>query len=280
MPSDRNLKNPLQNIERMEPGKIVTHYTYDDLVENNTRRIKILEDMAQMLYRDWFVNFRFPGHENVRMVESELGPIPEAWEVQPLPNLCSKVIDGTHDSPPPVEDGFFLVTGKHFTSGFIDFDTCYRISSDEHEKVIKRSKPDPGDILFSNIGTLGSIAVVPKHPQFSIKNVALFKPKTAAHSTFLYCHFRLPESLKVLHQKASGTSQKFWSLQFLRGLPLLTPPEKVIALFHQRVEPLLSYRLLLNDKIVNLCATRDLLLPKLISGEISVDAVELTEQSA
>ena len=52
---------------------------YDDLIENNTRRIKILEEMAQMLYREWFVNFRFPGHEKVRMVESELGPIPEGW---------------------------------------------------------------------------------------------------------------------------------------------------------------------------------------------------------
>ncbi len=54
---------------------------YDDLIENNTRRIKILEDMAQMLYREWFVNFRFPGHEMVRMVESELGPIPEGWRI-------------------------------------------------------------------------------------------------------------------------------------------------------------------------------------------------------
>ena len=54
---------------------------YDDLIENNTRRIKILEEMAQMVYREWFVNFRFPGHEKVRMVESELGKIPEGWEL-------------------------------------------------------------------------------------------------------------------------------------------------------------------------------------------------------
>ena len=54
---------------------------YDDLIENNTRRIKILEDMAQTLYQEWFVHFRFPGHENVLMVESPLGPIPQGWEV-------------------------------------------------------------------------------------------------------------------------------------------------------------------------------------------------------
>jgi type I restriction enzyme, S subunit len=57
---------------------------YDDLIENNTRRIKILEEMAQMIYREWFVNFRFPSHEKVKMVESELGPIPEGWAVANL----------------------------------------------------------------------------------------------------------------------------------------------------------------------------------------------------
>ena len=57
---------------------------YDDLIENNTRRIKILEEMAQIIYNEWFVKFRFPGHENVKMVESELGMIPEGWEVKKL----------------------------------------------------------------------------------------------------------------------------------------------------------------------------------------------------
>ena len=54
---------------------------YDNLIENNTRRIAILEEMAQSLYREWFVHFRFPGHEKKRLVESELGLIPEGWEV-------------------------------------------------------------------------------------------------------------------------------------------------------------------------------------------------------
>src|SRR5438067_11535941 len=61
---------------------------YDDLIENNTRRIKILEEMAQSLYREWFVHFRFPGHEGVRLVESELGPVPEGWEVVPLSQVA------------------------------------------------------------------------------------------------------------------------------------------------------------------------------------------------
>jgi type I restriction enzyme S subunit len=258
---------------------------YDDLIENNTQRIRILEEMAQRLYREWFVNFRFPGHEKVRMVESELGQIPEGWAVQPLSKLCSKVIDGTHDTPPPVKEGFPLVTGKHFTSGFIDFDACYHISLEEHEKVMRRSKPEPGDILFSNIGTLGSIAIVPNQPQFSIKNVALFKPCVETLSTFLFVHFSLPETIQVLYARASGTSQKFWSLEFLRTLIVGTPDATLLARFNELLKPALSLRSVLHNQRTNLTRTRDLLLPKLISGEIPVEAVEetateLAEQTA
>ena len=78
-------------------GKIASILSaYDDLIENNTRRIKILEEMAQMIYREWFVNFRFPGHENVKLVESELGPIPEGWIPTRLGDLCSEKRRGVH----------------------------------------------------------------------------------------------------------------------------------------------------------------------------------------
>jgi hypothetical protein len=64
---------------------------YDDLIENNIRRIKILEDMAQMIYREWFVNFRFPGHEKARIVDSELGPIPDGWQTGILRDVCDSM---------------------------------------------------------------------------------------------------------------------------------------------------------------------------------------------
>jgi type I restriction enzyme S subunit len=67
---------------------------YDDLIENNQRRIKILEEMARSLYREWFVNFRFPGHEKVPLVDSPLGPIPKGWEVLCLGEVCNRITDG------------------------------------------------------------------------------------------------------------------------------------------------------------------------------------------
>jgi type I restriction enzyme S subunit len=166
------------------------------------------------------------------------------------------------------------VTGKHFTSGFIDFESCYKISEAEHLKVMKRSKPEPGDILFSNIGTLGSIAIVPESPVFSIKNVALFKPLNVIHSSFLYLHFASPETQRVLAAKASGTSQKFYSLYFLRSLRVATPPDELLASFEQLVKVILQQELVLNSVNTNLRQTRDLLLPKLVSGEVSVENLE------
>ena len=68
---------------------------YDDLIENNTRRIKMLEDMASTIYREWFVEFRFPGHEKVKMVESELGLIPQGWEISCLGDVTSVITKGT-----------------------------------------------------------------------------------------------------------------------------------------------------------------------------------------
>src|SRR5207248_473854 len=85
---------------------------YGDLIENNTRRIAILEEMAQSLYREWFVHFRFPGHEKRKMIESPLGMIPEGWEVKHLSEVCSRITDGSHWSPKTVENGYPMASVK------------------------------------------------------------------------------------------------------------------------------------------------------------------------
>jgi type I restriction enzyme S subunit len=243
---------------------------YDELIENSQRRIKILETMARALYREWFVHFRFPGFENHTRVASSLGDIPQGWEVKKLGELCSKLMDGTHDSPPPVEAGFPLITGRHIKGGFIDFSHAYQISPEEHQKVMKRSRPENGDIIYSNIGTLGATAIVDQDFEFTIKNVALLKPLTRAHSSFLYCYLESPEKLSELTSKASGTSQKFFSLQFLRTLELVGPPEALIEQFSEKLAPILRTRSLLMKGIQNLRRTRDLLLPRLLSGQVEL----------
>jgi len=77
---------------------------YDDLIENNLRRIKILEEMAQNLYREWFVNYRFPGYELTRFVDTPMGRIPEGWEAVPMKSVAN-VVDCLHSKKPAADDG-------------------------------------------------------------------------------------------------------------------------------------------------------------------------------
>jgi len=252
--------------------------SYDDLIDTNIDRINSLEESAKRLYQEWFVKFRFPGHENVSMVDSELGPIPEGWKVGNLSDFCSKVIDGTHDSPKSTDSGFHLITGKHLVNGFIDFSDSYLISAEEHRKVMARSKPEKGDIIFSNIGTLGSIALVDQDFEFSIKNVALFKPQVPELSSFLFVYFSSSENLYGMQQRASGTSQRFFSLKFLRELPMIIPPNKLVIAFDDLMSYQLVKRSFLNSKNQQLCAARDLLLPKLISGQLDVSELDIATE--
>lgn len=238
---------------------------YDDLIENNRRRIQLLEESARLLYREWFVHLRFPGHEHVRVIDD----VPEGWSIARLTSLAN-VVDGTHDSPKPASEGYYMVTGKHITNGFIDFSKCYFISSKDHRQVMRRSQPEKGDVIFSNIGTLGSAVLVDQDFEFSIKNVALFKPLKSVYSIYLYTFFSDPRTLNILQGKSSGTSQKFFSLKFLRSIEVLIPPSSILEYFHDVANPLFAQRSLLCREILKLQKARDLLLPRLMNGEITV----------
>ena len=267
-------KTDFSNIDTEVPDLPTQHKiasilsAYDDLIENNTRRIKILEEMAQTIYKEWFVNFRFPGYEKVKFVESSLGKIPEGWKIKKLEKFCFKLTDGTHDTPKPKDEGYPLITGKQMKNGFINFDECYNISEEDHVEVMKRSKPEVGDIIYSNIGTLGSCHYVLENFEFSIKNVALFKPQNKLYSVYLFLYLSSPITLEILSQKASGTSQKFFSLVFLRNIDCVDPESKILGQLYEIIYPILRERHLINLKNQNLRKTRDLLLPKLMSGEV------------
>ena len=99
------------------------------------------------------------------------------WRKVRLEDVCIKVTDGTHDSPKSViSGGYPLIKGKDISSGFIDFVNCEFISESDHLDVISRSKPENKDTLFANIGSIGDCVYINSTREFSIKNIALFKP--------------------------------------------------------------------------------------------------------
>jgi len=239
--------------------------TYDDLIENNQKQIKILEEAAQRLYKEWFVNLRFPGHKDVEFVDG----LPKGWEWKKLGEVCF-VTDGTHDTPKVVERGIPLVTGKNIKEGFIDFKETYFISKNEHEQIKKRSGLKTGDILFSNIGTLGSCCIVDYSKEFSVKNVIILKIDNVVDTVWLYYWLISDVTKRAIELQASGSSQKFVSLNFMRDFQILVPEVEIIKKFADVVLPIVNMKNNLNKSNLYLSEQRDSLLPKLMSGEVEV----------
>ena len=239
---------------------------YDNLIENNNKRIKLLEQIAENLYKEWFVRFRFPGYENTKFVDG----IPSDWKILRMSDFCY-VTDGTHDTPKPINDGGVpLVTGKCIKNGFIDFNEPYNISYKDHESISKRSGLQTGDILFSNIGTVGNTCLVNYDREFSVKNVIIFKPDSIKVSNYLYSWLNSDSIQAIFTTQTNGASQQFVGLNFMRRFKILVPNKKVLDLYTDRVKPIRTELVKLHDINENLIKQRDLLLPRLMSGKLEV----------
>ena len=135
-----------------------------------------------------------------------------------LAALCKLVTDGTHDSPKLIKKGVPFIKGKHISGGRIDFASCDYISHKDHLAVIARSKPERGDTLFSNIGSVGDAAFVDTDHEFSIKNVALFKPDhSKVDPKYLFYLLRSDGVRNEMLAAKSGSAQPFISLGALRS---------------------------------------------------------------
>ena len=224
---------------------------YDDLIENNTRRIKILEEMAQLLYCEWFVNFRFPGHENVKFVESAIGLIPEGW--------AGKLEDALI-----LQRGFDL-PNRDRKEGRIPIYAATGIVGTHNEVRVKA----PG-VVTGRSGSLGTVMYVDE--DFWALNTTLWV-KEFRRVTPIYA-FYLLNSLG-LEQYNSGAAVPTLNRNDIHKLPVIIPPSKVLEQFDIVVQSLFKLKKNLIKKNRNLRQTRDRLLPKLISGEIDAEALDL-----
>lgn len=238
---------------------------YDSLIENYQKQIKLLEEAAQRLYKEWFIDLHFPGHENTNILDG----VPEGWEKKKLCEFTG-ITDGTHDSPKQVEKGLPLVTGRCIVDGSIDFSQAYNISEEDVIKINKRSAVEDGDILLSNIGTIGKVCRISKSGNYAVKNMIIFKPHDAIHSCFLHRFLTDNNTQMDFLQQAAGTSQKFVSLSFIRNTLILRPSDTILNLFYNHSEKYFNYVQTLQSQLRLLTEARDRLLPKLMSGEIEI----------
>jgi type I restriction enzyme, S subunit len=244
---------------------------YDDLIENNARRIAILEEMARALYQEWFVHFRFPGHEHVPLVDSPLGPIPEGWEVANFIEIADVLSGGTPKKSEP-----------DFWGGPIPFYTprdapksVYVLTTEGNitESGLRRCNSSlyPKDTVFITArGTVGRLALAATSMAMNQSCYAL-RGKEGVHQLFLFLATR--HLVEHLQQQAHGAVFDTIIVDTFQRLKVIRSPAQVIRDFGNLVEPFFAQILLLLRKNVNLRTTRDLLLPRLISGEIDVSAL-------
>jgi len=254
---------------------------YDDLIENNTRRIEILEEMARSIYREWFVNFRFPGHEQVQMVNSELGLIPEGWEVKTIGDACL-VGDGAHAKIKRQASGILYLTCKNLKEGGLDLSKIDYISEEDYNKYFREdskalTKLKAGDIIFSIIGTIGEPYLVKPKDYFGISSsVAILRRNKSLLSTnYLYYWVKSKIFQDALYGIKGGVAQGYVSLEMIKSLPLYYPKLLIQNQFDVHASSILSLIDFLTQKNINLRKTRDLLLPRLISGEIDVENLDI-----
>lgn len=243
---------------------------YDDLIENNTRRITILEEMAQMLYQEWFVKFRFPGHEHVKMVESELGMIPEGWEYVPVSSTLH--INPSTSVPRDGEKAFVPMNSLSNNSMLID--------NVELRAGNSGSKFKNDDTLFARItpcienGKTGYVQFLPSSDAvaFGSTEFIVLRSKTLCPE-FVYLMARTDAFRDHAIKSMSGaTGRQRVQTTCFDTFFIAQPDLTVLTKFHVLVSPIFRYIYMLARKNSNLRRTRDMLLPKLISGEIDVSS--------
>ena len=252
---------------------------YDDLIENNRRRIEILEEMARSLYREWFVNFRFPGHEQVKMVDSEWGLIPEGWGIVPIGKIA-KVKGGKRlpkgKSVQDEKTNYPYIRVKDMKDFSLDISDIKYIDEEAY-KVIQRYIIYSQDIYISIAGTIGRVGIVPKSLSGAnlTENAAKICEINSINKYVLFCYLCTPEGQAQIASKVVGTSQPKLALFRIEEIKIFLPPSNlqakavlILSSYYEQIENLTL-------KNTNLRKTRDLLLPKLISGEIDVENLDI-----
>jgi type I restriction enzyme S subunit len=246
---------------------------YDDLIENNRRRIKILEEMAQAIYREWFVHFRFPGHKKVKLVPSPLGPIPERWSIKKATDAIG--IDPQTKVPKDGEKPFVPMSSLSNDSMLI--------GDIESRSGNSGSKFKNGDTLFARItpclenGKTAYVQFLPTVEDVAFGSTEFIVLRSATLCPeFVYLLARSPEFRGNAIKSMSGATgrQRVQPACFDKFL-FVHPDKKTIAVFAEQVSPIFHGIQLLARKNANLRATRDLLLPKLISGELDVSDLDI-----
>ncbi len=261
---------------------------YDDLIENNDGRIKLLEEMTRRIYREWFVDFRYPGHETVPLVDSELGPVPKEWKVEPLGQLATLTKGLSYKGEYLTDSGIPMANLKCFdAAGGFRREGTKPYSGPFKEKHSIR----PGDLIVANTdltqagNVIGSPAIVPErgfeNGGLVSHHLFVVRPRSLGISTaFVYQALRDDRARSFARGRASGTTVLGLRTADYERYPVLVPTAPLLRRFSDVAGSCLAQCGRLEDMLGMLRTTRDLLVPHLISGTTEVGDLDIAVADA
>lgn len=255
---------------------------YDDLIENNLKRIKILEEMAQNLYREWFVKFRFPGHEKVCMVDSPIGKIPEGWQV-------NGALDSPYFSLINTNISSYMDKKRYYATADIDGITIIgkgiRYTFDEKPSRAQK-QPVLNSVWFARMQETYKVLPVTTinrhlsdHCMLS-SGFAGFQARDEASFPFLFYSINSLVFHAAKDCFCTGATQRSLTNDGLSHIQLVSPKKQLVHKFSDVVLPIINKILILQKQNNVLRQNHDLLLPKLISGELNVFELDIKIKDA
>ncbi len=229
---------------------------YDDLIENNRRRIALLEVAARQLYKEWFVRFRFPGHEHVKVVKG----VPEGWHREPLGEIAEVVMGQSPQSQFYNTDG----KGLPFHQGVTDYG--FRFVAHRTYSTAITKLAEPNDILLSVRAPVGRINITLDRIVLG-RGLSAVRSKTGNQSFLLYA---LKEHFYAEDIIGTGAIYAATNKKELGAQLLMVPTERIIGEFEDISAPIDRQIANLYKSIEHLTKARDLLLPKLMNGTLAV----------
>ena len=241
--------------------------TYDDLIENNQKQIKLLEEAAQRLYKEWFVDLCFPGHETTRVVDG----VPEGWRKETISDICDTIGGGTPSTSKPeyYSDGTIRwVTPTDLTkaNSLILLDSEKKITIDGLNNSSAKLLP-PYTILMTSRASIGFFALC----EFEVcTNQGFISCVPCCEEMRYYLLFNLMERVDEIKGKATGSTFLEISKRTFRDMEIIVPNNELLLRFTTIIDPIIKEQRTLTKIIAHLQQARDRLLPKLMSGELEV----------
>ena len=239
-------------------------YVYDSLIENNNKRIKVLEQMAENLYKEWFVRFRFPGHENT---EYENG-IPKGWKICRFSSIANILSGGT---PKTEHEEYYggqipFYTPKDSSENFFVFDTITKLTEDGLRHCNSQLYPQ-NTIMITARGTVGNLNLLAV-PMAMNQSCYALNSDTISSQYFLF--FLIKREIQKIKKMASGGVFDTIIVNTFDHIKVLLPTDELINKFDLIVSSIMKEVYSLSKQNINLIKQRDILLPRLMSGKLEV----------